>query len=85
MTDNTLHVPLSIVSCHYAELIRLNNEFQEPSYKIVPRKSINPLVFKGEEVSEKVLEHGDIIEIGRRGTLEYIVTLAYQAAEYGFV
>jgi pSer/pThr/pTyr-binding forkhead associated (FHA) protein len=82
--DNDFSLPLLIISRHHALLSRLNSDLQEPSYKIVQRESTNPLIFKGERVSEKVLEHGDTIEIGERGFSEYVVKLTYQAAEYGF-
>jgi serine/threonine protein kinase len=81
--DNDLFLPLLIISRHHAVLNRLNNESQEPSYKIVQCKSVNPLIFKGEKISEKVLEHGDTIEIGVRGFAEYIVKLTYLAADQG--
>ena len=84
-TDNNFCVPLSIISRYHALFTQLNNELQEPSYKIVQRKSVNSLWFKGKEVSEKVLEHGDTIEIGQRGFAEYIVKLTYQGPEYGFL
>lgn len=80
--DNDLILPLLIISRHHAVLNRLHGDVQEPSYKIVQLKSVNPLFFKGKKVSEKVLEHGDTIEIGVRGHTEYIVKLMYQAAEY---
>ena len=79
--DNDLSLPLLIISRHHAVLNRLHSDLQEPSYKIVQLKSVNPLFFKGKKVSEKVLEHGDTIEIGVRGHAEYIVKLIYQAAE----
>ena len=79
--DNDLSLPLLIISRHHAVLNRLHSGLQEPSYKIVQLKSVNPLFFKGKRVSEKVLEHGDTIEIGVRGHAEYIVKLMYQAAE----
>ena len=84
-TDNTLCLPLSIISRHHAVLHRQSSEPQELAYKIVQQQSINPLRFNGETVAEKVLENGDIIEIGKRGYAEYIVKLTYQAPEYGFV
>lgn len=79
--DNDLYLPLLIISRHHAVLNRLHSDSQGPSYKIVQLKSVNPLFFKGKRVSEKVLEHGDTIEIGVRGHAEYIVKLMYQAAE----
>jgi len=81
--DNDLYLPLLIVSRHHAVLNRLNSDLQEPSYKIVQRESVNPFFFKGKKVREKVLEHGDTIEIGGRGSAEYIVKLTYRAGEYG--
>jgi serine/threonine protein kinase len=84
-SDNNVCLPLSIISRYHAVFSRLKSESQEPTYKIIQCKSINSLLFKGREVQEKVLEHGDTIEIGRRGYAEYIVKLTYQAPEYGFV
>ncbi len=80
--DNDLSLPLLIISRHHAVLNRLSSESQEPSYKIVQLKSVNPLFFKGKRVSEKVLEHGDTFEIGMRGHAKYMVKLTYLAAEY---
>ena len=81
-TDNNICLPLSIISRYHAVFSRVNSE--EPAYKIIQRKSINPLLFKGKEIQEKVLENGDTIEIGKRGYADYIVKLTYQAPEYGF-
>jgi len=75
---------LSIISRHHAVFSRVNSASGEPSYKIIQRKSINSLLFKGKEVQEKVLENGDTIEIGKRGYADYIVKLTYEAAEFGF-
>jgi pSer/pThr/pTyr-binding forkhead associated (FHA) protein len=75
--DNALHVPLAIISRHHAVITRLNNETQVPSYKIVQYNSINPLRYQGQRIAEKVLEDGDIIEIGDRKFAEYIVKLTY--------
>jgi len=84
-TDNDLYLPLGIISRYHAVFTRINTESQEPEfikYKVVQRKSINPLCFKGKEVTEKVLEHGDTFEVGQRGFAEYVVKLTFQAAEY---
>ena len=83
-TDNDIYLSLSIISRHHAVFSRVNSASGEPSYKIIQRKSINSLLFKGKEIQEKVLENGDTIEIGKRGYADYIVKLTYQAAEYGF-
>jgi serine/threonine protein kinase len=83
--DNDLYLPLAIISRYHAVFTRINSESQEPrfiKYKVVQRKSINPLCFKGKEVTEKVLEHGDTFEVGQRGFAEYVVKLTFQAAEY---
>ena len=80
--DNNICLPLSIVSRYHAVLSQLNGELEESSYKIIHRQSINSLRFKGEKVPEKVLFHGDTIEIGERGYAEYIVKLTYLAPEY---
>jgi serine/threonine protein kinase len=81
--DNDLRLPHSIISRHHAVFQRLNSSSEEASYKIVQGQSINPLRFKGKRVTEKVLEHGDVIEVGERGYAHYIIKLTYQAAEYG--
>jgi len=81
--DNTLYVPLAIISRYHAVITRLDNQTQAPSYKIVQCKPINPLRFQGQKIAEKVLEDGDIIEIGDRNFAEYIVKLTYHAAESG--
>jgi len=83
-TDNSICLPLSIISRHHAVFSRIHSASEKPSYKITQRKSINSLLFKGKEVQEKVLENGDTIEIGKRGYADYIVKLTYQAPEYGF-
>ena len=82
-TDNNISLPLSIISRYHAVFSRIKSTSQEPTYKIIQRKSINPLLFKGKEVQEKELENGDTIEIGKRGYADYIVKLTYQAPEYG--
>lgn len=81
--DNNICLPLAIISRYHAVLNRIINELQVPSYKIVQRQTINPLRFNGKVVPEKVLEHGDTIEIGTRGYADYIVKLRYQGPEYG--
>ncbi len=83
-TDNSICLPLSIISRHHAVFTRIHSASGKPSYKITQRKSINSLLFKGKEVQEKVLENGDTIEIGKLGFADYIVKLTYQAPEYGF-
>ncbi|MBA2286843.1 MAG: FHA domain-containing protein [Ktedonobacteraceae bacterium] len=80
--DNHLRVPLPIISRHHALLTRITDQREEPTYKITQCKSINSLRFHGNEVSEKILEHGDTIEVGKRGYAEYIVKFTYQAPEY---
>ncbi len=78
--DNMLFVPLAIISRHHAVITRLANESPVPTYKIAECKSINPLRFQGKRIAEKVLEDGDIIEIGDRNFADYIVKLTYHAA-----
>lgn len=80
--DNNLCVPLAIISRHHALLQRLNTGPQGPHYKIVDRKSVNHLYFKGREIAEKVLENGDLLEIGVRGYGQYIVQITYHAPVY---
>lgn len=79
--ENQILLPLDIISRYHAVCTRLDSLGR--SYKIVQLKTTNPLRFNGKEISEKVLEHGDILEIGRRGYSKYIVKLMYQAAEFG--
>jgi pSer/pThr/pTyr-binding forkhead associated (FHA) protein len=81
--DNTICLPLSIVSRHHATIQRLSSTPPGPYYKIVDRKSVNHLYFKGQEVPEKILENGDVIEIGVRGYGQYIVRLTYHAPVFG--
>jgi serine/threonine protein kinase len=81
-TDNTIYLPLATISRYHADIKRINSESQELSYKIVQRKSINPLCFHGKEVTEKILKDGDTFEIGQRGFAEYVVKLTYYAATY---
>ena len=81
--DNALHVPLAIISRHHAVITRLDSKTQVPSYKIVQCNSINPLRYQGKRIAEKVLEDGDIIEIGDRNFAEYIVKLTYHEPESG--
>ena len=81
--DNALHVPLAIISRHHAVITRLDSKTQLPSYKIVQCNSINSLRYQGQRIAEKILEDGDIIEIGDRNFAEYIVKLTYHAPESG--
>ncbi|HYT27493.1 MAG TPA: FHA domain-containing serine/threonine-protein kinase [Ktedonobacteraceae bacterium] len=80
--DNQLWIPLEIISRYHAVCNLLDP--QKQTYKISQLKSPNPLRYNGKEVQEKVLEHGDIFEIGKRGYAQYIVKLQYQAPEYGY-
>ncbi len=82
--DNNICLPLATISRYHAVLNRINNEPRVPSYKIVQRQTINPLRFNSKVVPEKVLKHGDTIEIGTRGYADYIVKLTYLGPEYGF-
>ncbi|GIV97501.1 MAG: hypothetical protein KatS3mg057_2158 [Herpetosiphonaceae bacterium] len=77
--DNALCVPFSIVSRRHAALQRIASGSRGPQYKIVDLKSVNHLYFQGREIMERVLEDGDVIEIGVRGFGPYIVRLMYQA------
>jgi serine/threonine protein kinase len=77
--DNQIWLPLDIISRYHAVCTRLDS--QGRTYKIVQLKSPNSLRYKGREIMERVLEHGDILEIGKRGYSKYVVKLAYQAAE----
>jgi pSer/pThr/pTyr-binding forkhead associated (FHA) protein len=81
--DNALHIPLAIISRHHAVITRLDSKTQLPSYKIVQCNSINSLRYQGQRIAEKILEDGDIIEIGDRNFAEYIVKLTYHAPESG--
>ncbi len=81
--DNKLHLPLPIVSRHHAVLQKLSDNPQGPHYKIVDLKSINHLYFRQQEVPEKILQDGDIIEIGMRGFGQFIVILTYHAPVFG--
>ncbi len=80
--DNQVWIPLEIISRYHAVCNLLDP--QKLTYKISQLKSPNPLRYNGKEVQEKVLEHGDIFEIGKREFAQYIVKLTYQAPEYGY-
>ncbi|HEX2911645.1 MAG TPA: FHA domain-containing protein, partial [Chloroflexia bacterium] len=77
--DNALQIPLSIVSRHHATLYRVGPVGPGMKYRIVDNKSRNQLSYRGQTITEKVLENGDTIEIGRRGYGEYVVFLTYTA------
>lgn len=80
--DNQVWIPLEIISRYHAVCKLLDP--QKLTYKISQLKSPNPLRYNGKEVQEKVLEQGDIFEIGKRGYAKYVVKLQYQAPEYGY-
>jgi serine/threonine protein kinase len=75
--DNDLKVPLSTVSRHHATLYRVGPVAPGMTYKIVDNNSRNQLIFRGQIISEHVLQDGDIIEIGKKGYGEYVVFLTY--------
>ena len=75
--DNHLQVPLSTVSRHHATLYRVGPVAPGMTYKIVDNNSRNQLIYRGQIVSERVLEDGDTIEIGKKGYGDYVVFLTY--------
>ncbi len=75
--DNQLQVPLSTVSRHHATLFRIGPVAPGMTYRIVDNKSRNQLIYQGQIVSERVLEDGDVIEIGKKGYGDYVVFLTY--------
>jgi pSer/pThr/pTyr-binding forkhead associated (FHA) protein len=75
--DNQLQVPLSTVSRHHATLYRSGPVAPGMTYKIVDNNSRNQLIYRGQIVSERVLEDGDVIEIGKKGYGDYVVFLTY--------
>jgi hypothetical protein len=75
--DNQLQVPLSTVSRHHATLFRVGPVAPGMTYKIVDNNSRNQLIWRGQIVNERVLEDGDVIEIGKKGYGEYVVFLTY--------
>ncbi len=75
--DNQLQVPLSTVSRHHATLFQVGPVAPGVKYKIVDNNSRNQLIYRGQIVHERVLEDGDIIEIGKKGYGEYVVFLTY--------
>jgi len=77
--SNTLQIPLSTVSRHHATLHRIGPVGPGMKYRIVDNKSRNQLSFKGQLVTERVLEDGDVIEIGKLGYGDYVVYLTYTA------
>jgi serine/threonine protein kinase len=75
--DNQLQVPLSTVSRHHATLFRIGPVAPGMTYRIVDNKSRNQLIYRGQIVNERVLEDGDVIEIGKKGYGDYVVFLTY--------
>ncbi len=75
--DNHLKVPLSTVSRHHATLYRVGPVGPGMTYKIVDNNSRNQLIFRGQIISEHILQDGDVIEIGKKGYGEYVVFLTY--------
>ncbi len=76
---NTLQLPLAIVSRHHATLHRLGPVGPGMKYRLVDNQSRNQLYYKGRSFTERILEDGDVIEIGKRGYGEYVVYLTYRA------
>lgn len=75
--DNDLKVPLSTVSRHHATLYRVGPVGPGMTYKIVDNNSRNQLIYRGQIISEHILQDGDVIEIGKKGYGEYVVFLTY--------
>ncbi len=81
--SNDLQIPLSTVSRHHATLYRVGPVGPGMRYRIVDNKSRNQLSHKGLIVSERFLEDGDVLEIGKRGYGDYVVFLTYSAPVFG--
>lgn len=77
--ENELYLPLPTISRYHATLHRFEGS---GGYRIVDNQSRNGLLFKGKFIKEKVLEDGDVIEIGKIGVSDYVVTLLYNAPIY---
>ncbi len=77
--ENTLHLPLSTVSRKHATFYRLGPIGPGMRYRIVDNKSRNQLCFRGQFITERVLEDADVIEIGKKGFGEYVIYLTYSA------
>lgn len=77
--NNKLHLPLSTVSRHHATFYRIGPVGPTMRYRIVDNRSRNQLCYRGQVIHEKILEDGDVIEIGRAGYGEYVVYLTYSA------
>lgn len=80
--DNTIAIPLSIISRHHATLQATTHEEQEVHHTITLLNTANKLYYQGKELHKKQLVDGDTLEIGQRNFLQYIVKLVYFAAEY---
>lgn len=78
-SDNSIYIPLATISRQHAILQRLE---PEGKYKIVDNKSRNGLLYKGKFILEKILENGDVIEIGKPGHSDYVVFLTYTAPQF---
>ncbi len=75
--SNNLQLPLSTISRHHATFYRVGPLGPGMKYRLVDNKSRNQLVFRGQPITEKVLEDGDVVEIGRSGYGDYVVYLTY--------
>jgi serine/threonine protein kinase len=77
--QNELHLPLLTISRHHATVFRLGALQPGVKFKIVDNNSRNQLFYRGAPVHERILEDGDVVEIGKRGYGSYVVIMTYYA------
>ena len=82
-TNMNLQIPLATVSRHHVTFYRVNNANGSTTYRVVDNGSRNGLVFQGTYIKERVLQDGDIVEIGQAGHGFYVVSLRYSAPVFG--
>jgi serine/threonine protein kinase len=81
-TNMELQVPLATVSRHHANFYRVSNGVTH-TYRIVDNKSRNGLSYEGKFIKERVLQNGDVIQIGQPGYCDYVIFLVYSAPVFG--
>lgn len=82
-SDNDLHLNLDIVSRYHAKLYRISETNRDVRYRLVDNNSSNHLRYKGQIIAERILEDGDVIEIGKLEVGAYVVYLSYSGPIWG--
>ncbi len=77
-----LQIPLATVSRHHATLHRVINGASY-TYRIVDNQSRNGLSHNGKFIKERILQDGDVIQIGQPGYGDYVVFLVYNCPVFG--